>query len=145
MFGSQVLEVVVGLTLIYLALSIGCSAIKEVIAAVLSLRSRILEKGIRNMLQNGGSDYTKQLFEHPLIAGTAPPGQKPSYISSRLFAVALLEVVAPPNSGQPRTVQSLRSGVAQIPDAKLRTLLLNSIDTAGGDIEKVRQKGGAMV
>lgn len=140
MFGSQVLEVVIGLTLIYLALSVGCSAVKEVIAALFALRAKTLEKAIRNMLQNGSSDYTKRLFDHPLIAGTAPPGQKPSYISSRLFAAALFDVVAPPNSGQPRTTQSLRAGVSQIPDVKLRTLLLNSIDTAGGDIEKSRQK-----
>lgn len=38
MFGSQVLEVVIGLVLIYLLVSIGCSGIKEVIAALFSLR-----------------------------------------------------------------------------------------------------------
>jgi hypothetical protein len=140
MFGSQVLEVLIGLTLTYLVLSIGCSGIKEVIAAVLSLRAKTLEKGIRNMLKNGANDYTAQLFSHPLIAGTAPAGEKPSYISARLFASALFDIVAPSDPGQPRTIQSLRAGVAQIPDAKLRTLLLNSIDTAGGDIDRAREK-----
>lgn len=41
MFGSQVLEVVIGLTLVYLALSVGCSGLKEVFAGIFSLRARI--------------------------------------------------------------------------------------------------------
>ncbi|HTQ61161.1 MAG TPA: hypothetical protein VMI32_13110 [Candidatus Solibacter sp.] len=140
MFGSQILEVVIGLVLIYLALSIGCSGIKEVIAGAFSMRSRTLEKAVRNMLKNGPNDYTAKLFAHPLITGTAPEGEKPSYISSRMFAAALLDVVAPAEPNQPRTMDSLRAGVAQMPDAKLRSTLLNFIDAAGGDMDAARRK-----
>lgn len=140
MFGSQILEVVVGLVLVYLALSIGCSGIKEVIAGLLSLRASTLENAIRNMLKNGPSDYATQVLGHPLITGTAPQGEKPSYISSRLFAAALLDVLAPASPNQPRTIASLRAGVAQIPDTKLRGTLLNMIDTAGGDVNAARVK-----
>ena len=146
MFGSQVLEVVIGLTLIYLVLSIGCSGIKEVIAAIFSLRAKTLEDGVRRMLKNGPNDLTAQLFAHPLIQATAPEGEKPSYISSRMFAAALFDVVAPPPPvaaaavAQPRTIDSLRAGVAQIPDVKVRTTLLNMIDTSGGDIDVARLK-----
>jgi hypothetical protein len=140
MFGSQVLEVVIGLTLIYLVLSIGCSGIKEVIAAMFSLRSKTLENGVRSMLKNGPNDFTAKIFAHPLILATAPEGQKPSYISARMFAVALFDVVAPADPNQPRTIESLRAGVSQIPDAKLRTTLINMIDSAGGDIDAARLK-----
>ena len=140
MFGSQVLEVVIGLTLIYLVLSIGCSGVKEVIAALFSLRPKTLENGVRNMLKNGPNDYTAKLFAHPLIQGTAPEGQKPSYISARMFAAALFDIVAPADAAQPRTIESLRAGVSQIPDAKLRATLLNMIDSAGGDIDAARLK-----
>src|SRR6202795_353352 len=140
MFGSQVLEVIIGLTLIYLVLSIGCSGIKEVIAAMFSLRAKTLENGVRNMLKNGPNDFTAKLFAHPLIVATAPEGQKPSYISARMFAAALFDIVAPADATQPRTIQSLRAGVSQIPDAKLRTTLLNMIDSAGGDIDAARLK-----
>src|SRR5580693_5184781 len=140
MFGSQVLEVVIGVTLIYLVLSIGCSGVKEVIAAIFSLRANTLEKGVRNMLKNGPNDYTAKLFAHPLITGTAPEGQKPSYISARMFSAALFDIVAPADNSQPRTIQSLRAGVSQIPDAKLRTTLLNMIDSAAGDVDAARLK-----
>jgi hypothetical protein len=140
MFVSQVLEVVIGLTLIYLVLSIGCSGIKEIIAAMFSLRAKTLEKGVRSMLKNGPNDYAALLFGHPLIQATAPEGQKPSYISARMFASALFDVVAPSDPAQPRTIQSLRAGVSQIPDAKLRATLLNMIDSAGGDVDAARLK-----
>lgn len=138
MFGSQILEVVVGLVLVYLALSIGCSEIKEVIAGAFSLRAKTLEKAVRNMLKNGPNDYTARLFAHPLIAGTAPAGKMPSYISPRLFAAALFDVVAPAEAAQPQTMQSLRAGITQIPDAKLRATLLALLDSAGGDVETAR-------
>ncbi|MGB7467893.1 MAG: hypothetical protein WBW58_00870, partial [Candidatus Acidiferrum sp.] len=140
MFGSQVLEVVIGLVLIYLALSIGCSGVKEVIASIFSLRAKTLEKAIRNMLKNGPNDYTTKLFEHPLITGTAPEGEKPSYISARMFAAALFDIVAPAEAAQPRTMQTLRAGVTQIPDATLRGTLLNIIDSSNGDLETARLK-----
>jgi hypothetical protein len=140
MFGSQILEVVIGLVLIYLALSIGCSGVKEVIAGIFSLRAKTLEKAVRNMLKNGPNDYTAKLFANPLITGTAPEGEKPSYISSRMFAAALFDVVAPADGAQPRTMQSLRAGVANVPDTKLRATLLNFIDSAGGDMDAARLK-----
>jgi hypothetical protein len=140
MFGSQVLEVVIGLSLIYLVLSIGCSGVKEVIAAMFSLRAKTLERGVRSMLRNGPNGLASQLFAHPLIQATAPEGQKPSYISARMFAAALLDLVAPADASQPRTIESLRAGVSQIPDAKLRATLLNMINSACGDVDTARLK-----
>ena len=61
--------------------------IKEVIASVLSLRSRTLEVAIRNMLQDADGDVVEKILGHPMIAGTTAPGKKlPSYISVRNFA-----------------------------------------------------------
>lgn len=139
MFGSQILEVVVGLTLVYLVLSIGCSGIKEVIAGVLSLRSKTLENAIRNMLMGGGRDLAAELLQHPLIARTAQPGSKPSYISSRTFAVALFDLLAPAGGAQPRAIQDLRDGVAKLPDEKLKKTLLGLIDSAQGNLATAQE------
>lgn len=54
MFGSQVLEVMIGLLLIYLALSVACSGIKEVIANLFNLRSKTLGAAVLvNELSDG--------------------------------------------------------------------------------------------
>lgn len=140
MFGSQILEVTIGLVLVYLVLSVGSSGIKELIAGALSLRASMLEKGIRNMFRTSTVDYTTLLFNHPLIAGTAPIGTKPSYISSRLFATALCDILAPADATQKSTFQSLHDSISQIPDQKLRSTLLNIIDAGGGDMDAARRK-----
>jgi hypothetical protein len=140
MFGSQIMEVVIGLVMVYLVLSIGCSGIKEIFASLFGLRATTLENAIRNMLKSGATDYTAKLYGHSLIASTAHEGQKPSYISARSFALALFDVLAPATPGQPQTIASLRTAVSQIPEEKLRTTLLNFIDTSNGTIDDARNK-----
>lgn len=140
MFGSQILEVVVGVTLVYLVLSIGCSGIKEVLASAFSLRSKTLENAIRNMLMGGDGNLATALLQHPLIARTALPGSKPSYISSRTFALALFDLLAPAGGAQPKTIQDLRDGVAKLPDEKLKKTLLGLIDSAQDSVETARDK-----
>jgi len=78
MFGSQVLEVMIGLLLIFLALSVACSGVKEVLAALFGLRARTLEKAVRSMLHDANGVVTRQIFDHPVIAATAPEGKKPA-------------------------------------------------------------------
>ncbi len=94
MFGSNVLEVGIGLAFVYLFLSLLCSTINEqVIARFFNLRANILQDGIKNMLADPG--LVKQLYDHPLIQGlsqNAASGKprKPSYIPADIFAVALM-------------------------------------------------------
>lgn len=140
MFGSQILEVVIGLTLIFLVLSIGCSGVKEVIASALSLRSKTLVSAIRNMLTNGNRDLASELLQHPLIARTAKPGENPSYISSRAFSQALLDLLAPAGGAQPRTLKDFRDGIAKLPDDKLRRTLLGLIDSSQDTLDAARDR-----
>jgi hypothetical protein len=132
----------IGLLLIYLALSVACSGIKEIIASVFALRSKTLETAIRNMLQDANGDIARKIFEHPVIAGTAAPGKKlPSYISSRNFALALMDAVAPgTGTSQPRTIQDLRAGIADLPALGLRKTLLGLVDSAQGDLAMAQNK-----
>jgi hypothetical protein len=140
MFGSQILEVVIGLTLIFLVLSIGCSGFKEVIANAFSLRSKTLVQAIRNMLVNGNRDLAAELLQHPLIARTAKPGDKPSYISAGAFSQALFDLLAPAGGAQPRTMQDLRDGISKLPEDKLRRTLLGLIDSSQGTLDAARDK-----
>jgi hypothetical protein len=87
MFGSNVLEVAIGLVFVYLLLSLLCSTINEqVIARFFALRAKTLEEGITNMLATPqGKELVNQLYENPLIKGlsqNAASGKprKPSYI-----------------------------------------------------------------
>jgi len=52
MFGSTVLETAIGLCFVYLTLSGLCTVINEWISGVLNTRGKLLEKGIRQLLDN---------------------------------------------------------------------------------------------
>jgi len=113
MFNSGVLDVAVGLTFLYLLLSLIASAVSEIIEAKLKMRAADLERGIRELL--GGKDetaLTERLYNHPLIHSLylstykkedvdttsgrhKRPAKLPSYIPRRNFALALMDIVLP--------------------------------------------------
>jgi hypothetical protein len=109
MASSQVLEVSVGLMFIYLLLSAVCSGTKELMARALDMRANTLEKAIRNMLADPGGSITSKLIQNHLIAGMVEPGTKPSYISSRNFALALFDVIAPTNACQSKLFRTSKT------------------------------------
>ena len=105
MFGSNVLEVAVGVVFVYLLMSLICSTINEqVIARFFALRSKTLEDGIRTMLNDPeGKGAAKDFYNNPLIQGLARQGvfdkvfrrdSKPSYISSSTFALVVKDIAA---------------------------------------------------
>lgn len=53
MLGSEVLDVAIGLAFVYFLLSLVCSAVREMIEAILKRRAVHLERGIRELLEGG--------------------------------------------------------------------------------------------
>jgi hypothetical protein len=154
MFDSPVIEVAIGIALVYFLLSLICSTINEFLAGLVNARSQTLERGIREMLQGGNASATMHaaVYSHPLIKGLYRkswiPGffhssGKPSYIPSQSFALALLDVVAPNRAPGPtqNMMQKVRTQIEILPDtdAALRKTLLALLDTSEGNIERFRQ------
>ena len=178
MFNSGILDVAIGLVFIFLLLSLICSAINEMIENWLKWRATHLEQGIRELLYDpDGTDLTNKIYNHPLIYGLFwgdydPKKMKcrflrrtnlPSYIPSRNFALALMDVILPANqttlSGAvgatapspaapasppggatpPSPVQSLRDAIDSIQNAKVQQALRTLVDAAGNDISKARE------
>lgn len=140
MASSQVLEVFVGLIFVYLVVSTVRSGIKELMARALDMRAKTLETAIRNMLADPQGTITSTLIQNHLIAGTVEPGTKPAYISSRNFALALFDVIAPANPGRSRTVPDLKNGVSNLPDPRVSKALLGLLDSAQQDVDLARQR-----
>lgn len=150
MFGSQTLDVAIGMVFVYLLLSLICSAANEVIESKLKNRAKSLELGIRNLL--GDQGLADKLYAHDLVSGLFSDKQgKPSYIPSRTFALALLNTVFPDGApaadgqaGAPGTnpLASFRATVvalpADSPAAPIKQALLTLIDDAQGDINKLK-------
>ena len=119
MFGSNVLEIAIGLMFVYSFLSLLCSTINEqVIARISALRAKTLEDGIKTMLKtisndSTGQELTKKFYANPLIQSLAKGVSKPSYISSRTFALALKDVLTV-SQIDPSTIPALKAVPDQI-------------------------------
>lgn len=164
MFDSAVLEVTIGVLVVFLLVSTVCTAIREGIESWLKTRAAYLEAGIRELLADlDGKGVASAFFNHPLIyslfSGQYRPGARsrsafesggklPSYISGRSFAMALMDIVArgPTTDATnaspdlpPVTLDSIRQNVGKLENPQLQRVLLLAIDSAEGDIDRARQ------
>jgi hypothetical protein len=169
MFGSDVLDVGVGMSLLFLMMSLIATAVREAIEGYMKSRSTDLEKGLREMLDESGktsfdvNTMIGKLYNHPLISslykGSVDPvkgGDLPSYIPSKAFVSAILDIVvnpavvasaAAPEAGTAATPtdrkkltmdELVRSSTANLPP-RVASVLNTAIDNAAGDINAVRK------
>jgi hypothetical protein len=99
---SLALDVAIGLAFLYLLLALIVMTTQELIATFTNWRAKDLYSAIESMLEGnvkGQSPLVQAVFKHPLIKNLRqdPSGEKvsggPSYIPSRTFAAALLDVL----------------------------------------------------
>ena len=86
MFGSEILEIAMGLVLVYLVLALICSALSEWIASMLAMRASTLEDGIRNLLEDlEGNRLAKKIYEHPLVKGLSKKGGSKKRLAHQIY------------------------------------------------------------
>jgi hypothetical protein len=123
MFGSTALEVAIGVVFVFLSLSLVCTAANELIASLMTWRAKNLADGIRNLLQYKNNDELLQgrgLYNHPLIQSLYRDKKTlPSYIPSRTFALALMDIVVPAGSPDRDSLKGIRAAVEKATAEKL--------------------------
>jgi hypothetical protein len=149
MFGT-VIGVVIGLAFVYLLLSFAATWIQELIATAFQLRSRELMNMVQNLLDPTSSrldgagklrekwdagagvikkingNFTKALYEHPLIKGLAKGARMPSYIPTGQFSAALFDILTRAGTeaaGALRGFDAFSRGVGEIENAGVRNAL----------------------
>jgi hypothetical protein len=103
------LDIVVGVSFVYLLLALICTTANEWVASVRGLRGQTLDLGIRRMLGPLADDF----FSHPLIASLSRPGKRPSYVPANLFSGAVLDLLGRHEDTAP-PVQHVRAGLAAL-------------------------------
>ena len=166
MFGSVILDVAIGIIFIFILISIICSAIREGIEGLLKTRAAYLEHGIRELLHDKeGNKLATAFYKHPTIYGLFASdyqplvqGNKlamlkmgrslPSYIPSRNFALAIMDIAArgpvtDEVSSDPASpiinLENMRANIANLGNAHVQRIVLSAIDTAQGDLNQVQQ------
>jgi hypothetical protein len=180
MFDSDILEVAIGLAMVFALVSTICTAVRELLESWLKTRASYLEYGIRQLLNDPQArGIARDVFDHPLVSGLyignyektgaektpaggsennvandQPPRRKlnaqnknlPSYIPSASFAKALIDVVARgpssnitvDTSSQPITLALVRGNLAHLDNPHLQRALLSALDSAEGDLNRLR-------
>jgi hypothetical protein len=204
MFGSSILDVAIGMAVVYLILSLIASVVQEAIAAVLQSRSANLLQGLHSLFSgdkgpDGQTLLLSAVYDHGLIRGLyrdpatdstpkspepktaevkasdkknaqrtfdrirmkmqamlglAPPKSTeewiqnlmmlPAYIPSRTFALALIDILGPAESGVETNLDQLRSSLAAAlktdPGNKALQALSALADSAGKDIAEFQRR-----
>jgi hypothetical protein len=135
------LDVAIGLILVFLLTGILCTAAMEAIASALALRAKTLEEGLRHLLDDPeGTGLSVELYRHFQIRGLSGAG-KPSYIPSTNFARALLDTVLPRPAGEPPpSIDEARRLAQEKPKGRAQDFVLSVLEEAGNDAGKARRE-----
>lgn len=136
---NAVLDVVIGLILMYLLLGLICTIVNEFVSSVLKLRAANLRQGIENIVDDdrllGG------LLETGVIkaAGMASGRKGPSYLPSRTFAMGLLDALKPKDGIRVRRkMEDVIETIESLPESRIRSMLVALAEEAGDDLERFR-------
>jgi hypothetical protein len=150
MFGSEILDVAIGLVFVYVLLSLLCLTIAEFLARVFAMRAGTLEQAIRNILSEQGSSMVEEFYAHPLIKklslenaghGIGQGNGKPSYISASAFSLVLLDIITAHQGATqtPQTVEDVKTAVAGSGYQELSKLLVTIMGYNATDLQEARK------
>jgi len=160
----EFLDLVIGLIFIYLIYSIAASTLWEMFVNISHLRANNLRDWILNNFhffnyEKDSSDkkkkiITNKILNHPMVRGMVKnpevPGKNPSYISSKVFADVVLDLMVNHDAGTENNpwkyvdINTLRNSLetSKIVPQNFKNTLLQYISEASGDLQKVKDKLG---
>jgi hypothetical protein len=167
---GAVLDVAIGLVFLYMMTSLLVTIVQEGIATMLQLRAKNLFDAIENLLDDPAlskhadyKDLVVDVYRHPLmqslyrrtpLAAKVSPAEfskvaaLPSYIPSRVFAVALLDVLrgkaASEATGMDGVLAGAHQAVEKLPAGYLKTSLTLFVADADPIRESVNQRAQAV-
>jgi hypothetical protein len=135
---SDALEVAIGLTFVFLLVSLALTSVAEYIESIRRTRSSGLHAGVIELFDdaahsNSGKNAAKAIYGHPLIQGlyvgeyasSISRKELPSYLPSRNFALALIDQVL---AGRINAAASEASVPAHAPIGERLTLATERIE-----------------
>lgn len=153
MFASTFIDTAIGISFVFLLLSLIASTVNEIFLSLLNTRGKELLKGLKTLLNDDdATGLVQSVYSHGQIYGLfqgefdpKKPGNLPSYIPPSNFAWALINVIRE-EGGQAVTVQqdaaaalqSIRQAAQELAlkNEKVGKPIVAMIDAAEGDFSK---------
>lgn len=137
---NAAMDVVIGLVLMYLCLSLVCTTVNELVATLLSWRARFLAAKIAQVVDE--LSLRSAFYENGLIRSahgvstSTGSGGHPSYLSGTDFAMALLASL---DTSKPLPAfEDIQSAVTKLPPSAIRDSLLCHVGNAQGSLDRLR-------
>jgi hypothetical protein len=135
---TVLLDVAIGLTLVYLGASLFVTILNEYLAQFLKLRGRQLAKDLKTLIDDPG--VITRLTESPVLSPFFQDrGRRPSYVDPNVLARMLVGAVSAGKAGV-ATMQTVLDAITQLPDSGLKSQLLSLSRTVKDDVEAFVQQ-----
>ena len=129
------LNVGIGMMLIYLVGSLTVTAAQEAIASLLSLRGRTLMKALHQLFTE--PEWRERVLQHPLLSTLLGGGKRPSYLPPRNIALALTSIIT---TGKDKdtvaTIAEVQAWARANKDSELGRIVAALLLEAQGDLAK---------
>lgn len=142
------LDVLLGLSLVYLVFALAVTSINEFVAAALSSRARWLRKGIASLLspdpKSLAVDKADAVFDSPFLSHLGTPGLfktfRASYVSGWPLVQGVLSAVPGFKADAFARVSDLRALAEQLDEkSPIRSILIDLCARANGDLAKFQE------
>jgi hypothetical protein len=159
--GSEVLDIGIGMSLLFLFISLICAAVREGLEGWRKTRALQLHQVLRELLDDkkktNGSGLVSQLYNHPsvyaLYSGDYPKRLRgqwwrrlPSYIPAAAFSSALLDIIVHGDPSQPASdpdtaiaTDVVRGAIGNLSSMRVQRAVLTAFDFAGADLAAGRK------
>ncbi|MFW0758387.1 hypothetical protein ACN1C3_27325 [Pseudomonas sp. H11T01] len=153
MFGSVVLDAILGILALFTLLGICITTLTEIIqsffqkvrAAYLYEALKLLFTGKLKALTDKDLDFFQQVLDHPVIKAMAPPGKRPSYLDPGMLAQVVIDLLLRKDDTTVLDIpleqlnEALAKGIAQIPSDHLRRALSTLLAAAQAKVTTAQE------
>jgi hypothetical protein len=140
MFNSQILDVAIGLLLMFLFQSILISGIHDLLVSMLAVRGKILKTFLITALKTKETKDTifEQMSSSPFINNLKRKNRFPSEITSRNFSDAIIELIIREDASKDNYITQIKNNIAKLPDSEFKSILIARLNESGDSYENFK-------
>lgn len=140
MFSSQILDLVIGMGMMYLFQSVLVSGVNDLLIAIFSVRGTVLKTFLRSAMKtkDGKDGLFEKMVQSPFINSLKRGNRFPSGISERNFSDALIETIVREDGTEGELFSKLKKNISSLPESEFKTIVETRLDESEGNYEKFK-------
>jgi hypothetical protein len=143
MFGTEIIEVGIGLAFAYFAISIICSGVVEAGVKLTKLRAKHLKQALGELLDDKNyTGFVRDLYDHHLV--TSPLKDRlgdPTSISSKNFALAVLDILGKNEKlSNDEQFKLIEARIMTMKNVQMRNKMLGMLNSSAYQVDTMREK-----